>query len=72
MIRSLLVPTDFSDNARKAVQYAAEIAEVNLVDLIAMVTQGATSLKEIFMGSAAAGTIGRTKIRIGCAGRVCF
>lgn len=139
MIRSILVPTDFSANAMKAAQYAASIAEKSgamvyllhviepiedsirqpfplyeklkeeiannrnkemetfqsdmaaaypgikteteiakgmtttaildfaegqQIDLIVMGTKGATGLKEIFMGSVAAGTIGRTKIPV--------
>lgn len=139
MIRSILVPTDFSPNAMKAAQYAAEIAkrsgamvyllhviepvtdsirqpyplhdrlleeiannrikemktfqndmtaacpgikteteiakgtittavldfaEGQQIDLIVMGTKGATGLKEVFMGTVAAGTIGRTKIPV--------
>jgi len=139
MIHSILVPTDFSKSAMKAVLYAAEIAKKNKclilllhviepvehnireafplhekylkevaharkeeleskrtsiadkypdlkietalangtiirsvldfadrhgVDLIVMGTKGATGLKEIFIGSVVAGTIGRTKIPI--------
>jgi nucleotide-binding universal stress UspA family protein len=139
MIRSILVPTDFSANAMKAAMYAASIAqksgamvyllhviepvtdsirqpyplhdrsleeitnnmikemktfqgdmavtcpgikteseiakgmtitsildfaEGQQIDLIVMGTKGATGLKEIFMGSVAAGTIGRTKVPV--------
>jgi nucleotide-binding universal stress UspA family protein len=139
MIRSILVPTDFSENAMKASQYAANIAlksgaivyllhvlepiedsirqpfplyeklkgeiannrikemktfqnnvvaacpgiktetviakgtittaildfaERQQIELIVMGTKGATGLKVIFMGSVAAGTIGRTKIPV--------
>ncbi len=138
-MKKILIPTDFSGNAMKAAQYAAEIAEKtgaaifllhviepisgnsrepyllqerlqeefannglreldilqqsiaqmypavktetalangtvitsvlefagsNQVDLIVMGTKGATGLKEFFMGSVAAGTIGRTKIPV--------
>jgi nucleotide-binding universal stress UspA family protein len=138
-MQKILIPTDFSDNAMKAAQYAAEIAaksgaavyllnviepitdrihqpyplherleeeiaskrlselnilkksisqmypgiktetelakgtvttsvldfaESNQVDLIVMGTKGATGLKEIFIGSVAAGTIGRAKIPV--------
>jgi nucleotide-binding universal stress UspA family protein len=41
-----------------------DFSESNYVDLIVMGTKGATGLKEIFMGSVAAGTIGRTKIPV--------
>jgi nucleotide-binding universal stress UspA family protein len=139
MIRSILVPTDFSANAMKAAQYAASIAQKSVamvylmhviepiedsirqpfplyekligeiennsikemntfqgdlaaacpsikteteivkgtttsaiidfaerqqIDLIVMGTKGATGLKEIFMGSIAAGIIGQTKIPV--------
>lgn len=39
-----------------------DFAEGQQIDLIVMGTKGATGLKEMFMGSVAAGTIGRTKI----------
>jgi len=41
-----------------------DFANSNQVNLIVMGTKGATGLKEIFMGSVAAGTIGRTKIPV--------
>lgn len=41
-----------------------DFAENNQVDLIVMGTKGATGLKEKFIGSVAAGTIGRTKIPV--------
>ena len=138
-MKRILVPTDFSDTAMKAITYAAEIAERNgaviyllhvmepiidgirqphplheklleeitnnrlselksleeciaesypelkivaeftngtvinsihdyaieqSIDLIIMGTSGASGLKEIFMGSVAAGTIGRTRIPV--------
>lgn len=139
-IKNILVPTDFSDNAMKAVMYAAEIAkkngaivfllhviepvginlkqhytpfynkyldeagnsglweldstrktvastypeikietkvvegaiansiiefaEGNQIDLIVMGTKGANGMKEIFMGSVAADTIGGTKVPV--------
>jgi nucleotide-binding universal stress UspA family protein len=42
----------------------ADFAGNTQIDLIVMGTKGATGLKEIFMGSIAAGTIGRTKIPV--------
>ena len=41
-----------------------DFAESNQIDLIVMGTKGATDLKEIFMGSVAAGTIGRTIVHV--------
>ena len=41
-----------------------DFAEGQQIDLVIMGTKGATGLKEIFMGSVAAGTIGRTKIPV--------
>jgi nucleotide-binding universal stress UspA family protein len=41
-----------------------DFAESNKMDLIVMGTKGATGLKEIFMGSVTAGTIGRTKVPV--------
>ena len=41
-----------------------DFAEGQQIDLIVMGTKGAAGLKEIFMGSVAAGTIGRTKIPV--------
>ncbi|MEJ7738679.1 MAG: universal stress protein [Chitinophagaceae bacterium] len=41
-----------------------EFAEGNQIDLIVMGTKGASGMKEIFMGSVAADTIGRTKVPV--------
>lgn len=41
-----------------------DFAESNQVDVIVMGTKGAAGLKELFMGSVTAGTIGRTKIPV--------
>jgi nucleotide-binding universal stress UspA family protein len=42
----------------------SDFAGNNQIDLIVMGTKGATGLKEIFIGSVAAGSIGRTKIPV--------
>ena len=42
----------------------ADFAANNQTDFIVMGTKGATGLKEIFMGSIAAGTIGKKKIPV--------
>jgi nucleotide-binding universal stress UspA family protein len=42
----------------------SDFAGNNQIDLIVMGTKGATGLKEIFLGSVAAGTIGKTKIPV--------
>jgi nucleotide-binding universal stress UspA family protein len=49
-MQKILVPADFSES--------------NYVDLIVVGTKGPPGLKEIFMGSVAAGTIGRTKMPV--------